>query len=211
MAARSGASGWWTSVAAVGGLALGAATLLLNGVLPGGSNRLVNSGAVWVVGAFLAGVLSRDGRWRTWLVGTAVLLGAVSGYYGAMVALEHRSVSPAALSGPTQWSAVALLSGPIFATAGSWWHERRRSRRVVALSVLGGVFVAEGGYLLASHRAVGEAVIVSAIGVLVPLVLGRGARERLYAMAALAPAATLGFIGYLVLDAVMDVAFTRQG
>jgi hypothetical protein len=212
MASRSGPTGWWAVVAAgAGGIVLGGLTLALHGVLPGSSNRLVNSGAVWVVGAFVAGALLRDVGWRTWLAGTAVLLGAVAGYYGSLVAFEHRSVSPAVLAGPVGWSAVALASGPVFATAGSWWRDPRPRRRVAALCMLGGVFVAEGGYLLASHRPVGETVVVSAVGVLVPLVLGRSARERLYGVAALTPVAAVGFGGYLVLNAVLDVAFTRGG
>jgi hypothetical protein len=195
----------------LGGVLLGVASLLLNGVLPGGSGRLVNSGAVWVVGAFVAGALVRGDRWRIWLAGTAVLVGAVAGYYAALVVFEHRTVGVAQLSGPLQWSAVALLSGPVFATAGSWLRDGRLYRRVLSLCALGGVFVAEGGYLLASHRPVAEVVVVSAIGVLVPVALGRGARERLYAILGLAPVAAAGFAGYLVLDAVMDVAFTGTG
>jgi hypothetical protein len=197
--------------AAAGGLVLGGLTLSVQGALPGSSNRLANSGAVWVVGAFVAGAVLRDGGWRTWLAGTAVLLGAVTGYYGSLVVFEHRAVGPAVLSGPIGWSVVALASGPIFATAGSWWHDHRLGRRVGSLCVLGGVFVAEGGYLLVSRRPVGEAVIVSTIGVLVPLVLGRSGRERLYGAAALAPVAAVGFGGYLMLSAVLDVAFTRGG
>jgi hypothetical protein len=199
------------ALAAVGGVAIGALSLLLNGVLPGGSNRLVNSGAVWVVGAFAAGALRRDGGWRTWLAGTAVLVGAVGGYYAALVVFEHRTVSPDVLTGPVEWALVGLAAGPVFATAGAWWRDPRRARRVVALCVLGGVFVAEGAYLLASHRPPAEVVVVSTIGVLIPLVLGRGVRDRLYGVVGLAPAAVAGFGCYLVLNAVMDVAFTRAG
>jgi Family of unknown function (DUF6518) len=212
MTSRSNPLAWRVIVAAaVGGLVLGGLTLFLQGMLPGSSNRLANSGAVWVVGAFVVGAMCRDEGWRTWLAGTAMLLGAVAGYYGSLVAFEHRIISSAVLSGPIGWSAVALASGPIFATAGSWWRDQRLRRRVVSLCVLGGVFVAEGGYLLASHRPVAEAVIVSTIGVLIPLALGRSAHERLYGAAALMPVAAIGFGGYLVLSAVLDVAFTRGG
>jgi hypothetical protein len=203
---------WRTAIAAgTGGLVLGGLTLALQGVLPGSSNRLANSGAVWVIGAFAAGVMSRKNRCLTWLAGTAVLLGAVPGYYGSMVVFEHGEVSQAVLSGPLGWSAVALASGPVFATAGSWWRGDRLGRRVASLCLLGGVFLAEGGYLLVSHRPAGEAVILSSIGVLIPLALGRSAQERLYGLAALAPAAAVGLGGYVVLSRVMDVAFTRGG
>ena len=211
MASRSNSVAWSAIFAAAGGLVLGGLTLALQGVLPGSWNRLANSGAVWIVGAFVVGAVTRDAGWRTWLAGTAVLLGAVTGYYGLLAAFEHRTISPAVLSGPIGWSVVALASGPVFATAGSWWRDHRPLRRVASLCLLGAVFIAEGGYLLVSHRPVGEAVIVSAIGVLVPLALGRTTRERLYGMAALAPVAAVGFGGYLVLNAVLEVAFTRGG
>ncbi|MEV6927811.1 DUF6518 family protein [Dactylosporangium sp. NPDC051485] len=197
--------------AGLAGLLLGVVTLLLGDVLPAGSSRLANSGAVWAVGAFAAGAVCRDGRWRAWLAGTAVLVGAVLGYYGALVGFAHHAVDRAHLHGPVQWSAVGLLGGPVFATAGAWWRDERRQRRVLGLCLLGGVFLAEGAYLLVSHRPVGEAVIVAVIGVLVPLAMGRDARDRLCGALALAPAAALGLGGYLVLDLVMDVAFTRHG
>jgi len=211
MASRGSRPVWQTTVAAgIGGLVVGGLTLSVQGALPGSSNRLANSGAVWVVGAFVAGAITRDNGWRTWLAGTAVLVGAVGGYYGSMVVFEHRGVGRAVLAGPIGWSAVALASGPVFAIAGSWWRDDRLGRRVGSLCLLGGVFLAEGGYLLASHRPVGEAVVVASVGVLIPLALGRSARERLYGVAAVIPAAMLGFGGYAVLSVVLDFAFTRR-
>ncbi|MCP2329677.1 hypothetical protein HDA40_008184 [Hamadaea flava] len=44
-------------LATLGGLVLGVITLALRDVLPGDWSRLVNSGAVWVVGAYAAGAL----------------------------------------------------------------------------------------------------------------------------------------------------------
>ncbi|WP_432971761.1 DUF6518 family protein [Dactylosporangium sp. CA-233914] len=189
-------------------VALGVATLLLNGLLPGGSDRLVNSGAVWAAGAFAAGAILRDGRWRTWLAGTALLVGAVAGYYGGLAVLEHRPIGGAVPTGPAQWAAVGLLAGPVFATAGAWWRDERRGRRVVSVCALGGVFLAEAAYLLATARPAGEAAVVAAIGLAIPAALGCGVAERLLTLVALVPAAVLGFVGYLALDQLMDVAFT---
>ncbi|WP_433043981.1 DUF6518 family protein [Dactylosporangium sp. CS-033363] len=194
---------------AAGGVVLGVLSLLLNTVLPGDSSRLVNSGAVWAVGAFAAGAVLRTGRWRLWIAGTAVLVGAVAGYYGGLVVFEHRHVGPDVLAGPVGWSVVGLAAGPVFATAGSWWRDERRGRRVVALCVLGGVFLAEAAYLAVSDRPAGEAALVAALGVAVPLALGRGAAERALAVVALVPATAVGLLGYLALDSLLDVAFTR--
>ncbi|WP_433075488.1 DUF6518 family protein [Dactylosporangium sp. CA-052675] len=195
----------WTA----GGIALGVVSLMLNHVLPGGSSRLVNSGAVWAAGAFAAGAAVRAGWWRVWLAGTVVLVGAVAGYYGGLVVFEGRHAGADVLAGPLGWGAVGLLAGPVFATAGAWWRDERRGRRVVGVCVLGGVFLAEAAYLAVKERPAGEAWIVAAIGLAVPLVLSRTGRERLLALVALVPAAVLGAMAYLALGSVLDVAFTR--
>ncbi|MEU7867452.1 DUF6518 family protein [Dactylosporangium sp. NPDC049140] len=193
----------------LGGIALGVVSLLLGGVLGGDSGRLVNSGAVWAVGAFAAGAVARRGPWRVALAGVVVLVGAVAGYYGGLVVFEHRHVGADVLAGPVGWSVVGLAAGPVFATAGAWWRDERRGHRVVGVCALGAVFLAEAAYLAVKGRPAGEAWIVAAIGLAVPLVLSRGGRERLMAMVALVPATALGVVGYLTLASVLDVAFTR--
>ncbi|GAA3455106.1 hypothetical protein [Dactylosporangium matsuzakiense] len=70
------------------------------------------------------------------------------------------------------------------------------------LAALGGVVLGAVSLLLNG---------VSVAGVLVPLILGRSARDRLYGCMGLAPAAVAGLGGYLLLDTVLDVAFTRAG
>ncbi|NUR73824.1 MAG: hypothetical protein HOU81_23675 [Hamadaea sp.] len=45
---------------------------------------------------------------------------------------------------------------------------------------------------------------------MVPLALGRSGRERLLGLAAIAPIAVVGLGGYLVLDSILDVAFTTS-
>ncbi len=104
---------------------------------------------------------------------------------------------------------VGLASGPVFATAGSWWRDERRIRRVSSLCLLGGVFVAEAGYLAVSHRPAGQVALMLVIGLLVPVLLGRSTADQLYGMAALVPAAAIGLGGYLVLNKLLDVAITR--
>jgi hypothetical protein len=65
MASMSNVVARSTIIAAAGGLVLGALTLSIQGVLPGSWNRLANSGAVWIVGAFVVGAMTRDAGWRT--------------------------------------------------------------------------------------------------------------------------------------------------
>jgi len=90
-------------IAAVGGLALGTMTLATQNILPGDWNRLANSGAVWVIGAYAVGAVTRDPGWPTRLGGIAVLVGAVAGYYGLLAAQRHELVGLDHVSGPIGW------------------------------------------------------------------------------------------------------------
>jgi hypothetical protein len=200
--------GWLAVASAAGaGLVLGLATLGLQGVLPGSWNQLANSGAVWAVGAFLAGVVLAPAGWRPVTAGTGVLAGAVIGYYaGATLFLPGRSTT-AALVAPAAWLAVALLAGPLFGTAGAWWLDERRGRRITGPALLGGAFIAEGLDLLIVLHYVAEAGTMFTIGALIPVVLGRTVRDRVSGLLALVPVTGLGLAGYLIVGKVLDLVF----
>jgi Family of unknown function (DUF6518) len=73
--------------------------------------------------------------------------------------------------------------------------------RVIALGVLSGVFVAEGltdVRHVPTLRTAGWGLLVT--GMLVPLVLGRSRRERLFGLAAMVPVALVTFGAYQVIN-----------
>ena len=185
----------WQSAAlvGVGGLALGALTLLGQRWLPGNWNHLVNSGAVWLLFAFFAGSLMRsDGRAA--LAGFGILVGALVGYYAARQLAYGFAPT---LHMTAFWGVTAIVGGPILGAAGAWWRDERRLKRVGALAVLGGVFVAEGFDLLRNVPQMHVAGWVSiGFGIVLPLFLGRSPRDRLYGLAGLVPVALLGFAFY---------------
>jgi hypothetical protein len=193
----------------VGGLLLGGVTLVLQGLLPGVWNHLANSGAVWVVGAYVAGACFPTGRWRPALAGLLAEVGAVVGYYASTTVFLQDDLSRAALTGPVVWGAVALVAGPLFGTAGAWRRDGRRGRRIASLGLLGGVFVAEAVDLLVRLHYVADAAIMATIGVAVPLLLARNGRERLYGLLALVVAALAGYGGYVLLDKVLQPLFVH--
>jgi hypothetical protein len=201
----------WMPYAAslVGGLLFGGLTLVLQGVLPRFWNHLGNSGAIWVVGAYIAGACLAGDRWRPVVAGTLVELGEVVGYYGSTTVFLHDDLSRSALTGPVAWGAVALLTGPIFGTAGAWRRDERLGRRVASIGLLGGVFVAEAVALLVGLHYVAEAAVMATIGVVLASALARNGRERLYGMLALVAAAVVGYGGYLLLDKVLQPLFVR--
>src|SRR5690349_20999788 len=98
-----------------GGLALGAATLGLQALLPGHLNQLANSGAVWAAGAFAAGAAlagrstGRGGGWYPMVAGLLVLLGADLGYYACTTVLLGQPITASSVVGPVVWGVVAVL------------------------------------------------------------------------------------------------------
>jgi hypothetical protein len=98
------------------------------------------------------------------------------------------------------WVGIALVGGPLFGAAGRWWRDARRWRRVVAAALLGATFVAEALYVL-QHLGFGDPTagwIEIAVGVLVPVILGRGGKDRLYGLLALLPLIPFGIAAYVI-------------
>jgi hypothetical protein len=214
------------AVCAVAGLLLGGLTLLLQGILPGVFNHLANSGAVWSVGAFVAGALlvyrqapgalvpltpaigHARGQWIPVIAGLLVEVGAVIGYYTSTITFNGDDVSAAALRGPLVWIVVAFLAGPLYGLAGAAYRGTRHRERVAATALLGTVFVAEAGYLLAVLHYGGEALLMAIIGLAVPVALGRTAQERLHGLLVVLVLIPLGLLAMWLLSLGVDMAFT---
>lgn len=204
---RHGPLRWWQAgvLAGVVGIALGVLTLIGQGQLPGAWQHLANAGGPWLVGAFFISALVPSSRWAA-VAGLVTLLGALLGYYVA----AHFLVEASASSGIVAfWIGIALVGGPLFGMAGHWWRDAREWRRVAGAALLGAVIVAEGIYLLQvvipEDRPAGWAGI--AVGIAVPLLLGRTAGDRLLGLVAMVPALLLGLAGFLVMTVVYSVLF----
>jgi hypothetical protein len=126
------------------GLAVGVLTLVGQGVVPGDWNHLVNSGAVWLLFAFFAGSLVRSPGWAA-CAGLETLAGTLVGYYLARFVAYDMSPARGTL---LFWVVLALVGGPIFGLAGSWWCDRHRLKQAAGAALLGGVFLAEGADIL---------------------------------------------------------------
>ena len=123
------------------------------------------------------------------------------GYYAFAVIFTDAGAAPGSV---LIWSVVACVAGPVFGTAGHWWRfDPGFRRRVVAPALLGGVFFAEGLWsLLAIIGDTAAAVVEVVVGVLILLILGRSARERLAVAAVLIPASLV----ILGVSAIIDRA-----
>ena len=133
------AGGWALGI----GLLVGVATFFGQGIMPGQWNTVVNSGAVWLVAPFFVGARVRSRRLAA-VLGTAVLLATVAGYYGA----AGLAGAPMSTWMTAFWLCVALVAGPLFGVAGRWWHDESRVLRVIGVALLGALLLAEGLYLM---------------------------------------------------------------
>lgn len=192
-----GLNRWWIS-APVAGIALGVLTNLAQGGLPGASNQIANSGAVWCVPAFTAGALAAAGHLalrKSVLAGLGTTIGLVVGYYGCA---EFGRSGMGGPFWPAVWLVMALVSGPLFGAAGAWWRRGHTARRrVVGLAALAGVFGTEAilaGQVL--HYA-GQAWTCAALLVLIPLVMARGHSERALTLLVALP---LSVVAYVVVE-----------
>jgi Family of unknown function (DUF6518) len=186
------------------GLALGVLTVLGQGVLPDNWNRIANSGAVWVAVAFAVGAFMASDRTAA-LAGAATLVGAVIGYYVTVPWLVEGAASSS--RSVAIWGVTALVGGPVFGLAGRWWRTGTEGRRAIAIGLLGGAFAGEGAYTMihiasptGSQEAVAWAML--AMGVAIPLLLGRSLRGRTLGLVLMVSVGCLVFAAYSLIDLV---------
>ena len=172
------------------GLATGGLTLLGQAALDAEWNRLANSGAIWLAVAFAVGSRMASDR-EAVVSGTATLLFALVGYELA-ARVAGASIG---FAGLVIWSGTALVGGPVYGLAGRRWRVGTGRGRVLAIALLGAVFVAEGAYTLLAIPDLARAGWVEVVaGFALPVLLGRGGRERAAGVALLVPLACVGLL-----------------
>ena len=180
------------------GLAVGVLTVVGQGALPGDWHTWANSGAVWLATAFFAGSFMPTDRAAA-AAGVLLLVGAVVGYYASVPLIVEGAAAGA--RSVIIWVIVALVGGPVFGVAGRWWRSDRPRRRIAALGSLGGVFFAEGLDRLVRNPHLGTmGWTMMAVGVVVPLILGRTNGERLWSLAAELPVILAALGAYRIIN-----------
>lgn len=185
-----------------GGVVLGAVDLLLQKSLPYPWANLANSSAIWALAAFGLGLWVRTPWWRAAVAGAVLLVVAVPVYYLAAAIFLHDELAmvwqPAALL----WMAFGVLAGVVFGFGASlaWssgWHQ------LVGIGLPGAVLFAEalvsvlrGGDADYRRDQVQTALIELALGVLVILLIGRTARQRVGGLLVAVPLTLIGFVAF---------------
>jgi hypothetical protein len=179
------------------GFALGFLTLLGQKWLHGAWLAVVNSGAVWLLPAFVAGSFMRTDATAA-AAGAGLLVAAVVGYYAPVpLVVEGAAANSHSVA---IWSATAVVGGPVYGLAGRWWRRGRTWRIWVALGLLGGAFLAEGAARLHAGNDGAAGWTMVAVGLALPLLLGRSARDRAFGLVTTAPVVALTAVAYTVIN-----------
>jgi hypothetical protein len=186
-------------VTIVAGVLLGAVDLLLQRALPYPWANLANSSAVWALAAFGLGWWLRLPWLRAAAAGVVLLVLAVPSYYLTATLVQQDDLSNAWAPSSLLWMFFGVLAGVVFGVAGAW-ARTDGWRRAVGTALPGAVLFAEAAIGLGRSgdgENVTTAAIKLALGVLLILVVGRTARQRLTGLAAAVPLALVGFAGFL--------------
>ena len=143
---------WPLAAAAVIGIAIGAATALLQPHLSLPWSALVNSASPWLLGGFAAGALAARRRLAL-AAGLSACAVMVAAYYITAAAIEL----PVARSLGAFWLACALVGGPVSGLAGWAWRRGSGRARAYGAAFPSGTFIAEAigayGFRLHYHPA----------------------------------------------------------
>jgi hypothetical protein len=162
---------------AVTGLAVGAATALLQKYLNQPWLSLVNSASPWLAAMFALGAL-----WRR--AGAAVAAGLATG----LLELAGYYVTAAARGYPAGggillfWAACAVVGGPLFGASGWLWRRNPGRLSGLGASVLPAAFLAEAAVAYAWRlHYYSSAVLLAVIGIAVLAATGRRGHQPLRA------------------------------
>lgn len=129
-------------LAIVLGLIVGVLTLVGQKYLPMNLNFLANSGAVWLIPAFLLSYFEKGNRPQAIVTAIVCLLGCVYGYYIFEAVLNHHAFTLA--GGTLLWSGVALFAGAVFGLGAFFANQENSKLKYFGMNLLPAVFTAEG-------------------------------------------------------------------
>ncbi|HEX3908643.1 MAG TPA: DUF6518 family protein [Mycobacteriales bacterium] len=185
------------------GLAVGAATSVLQTYLDTPWASLANAASPWLVPAFAVGLL-----WRR--VTSAALAGFVVcglellGYYATAVARGY-SASPNELR---FWGACAVIAGPVLGAAGWAWRQESPRLRGLGASVLVAAWLAEAAVAYAWRlHYYSTAILFATIGLFILVGLGTYRRQHRRIVQWLALVLPIGILAEYALGLVSHQAF----
>ena len=184
------------------GLAVGVLTLTGQKYLPMNLNFLANSGAVWLIPAFLLSYFGKGNRLQAVVNTIVCLLGCVYGYYIFEAVLNHHAFTFA--GGVLLWSVVAFIAGAVFGFGAFLANQKNSKLKYLGMNLLPAVFTAEGldnVIHIEDYSHMVPAVIMKIIiGVILYLVVNRKDAIRIKNLVSYVVITALGVIGFAVLS-----------
>ncbi|MDO4943546.1 MAG: DUF6518 family protein [Lachnospiraceae bacterium] len=183
------------------GLVVGILTLVGQKYLPMNLNFLANSGAVWLIPAFLLSYFEKGNRIQAMVTTIVCLLGCVYGYYIFEAVLNHHAFTLA--GGTLLWSGVALIAGAVFGLGAFFANQENSKLKYFGMNLLPAVFTAEGLdnviHINDYSHMIPAVIMKIIIGVILYLVINRKDVIRLKNMISYVVITALGVVAFAVL------------
>lgn len=184
------------------GLVVGVLTLVGQKYLPINLNFLANSGAVWLIPAFLLSYFEKGNRLQAVAATIVCLLGCVYGYYIFEAVLNHHAFT--LTRGTLLWSGVAFIAGAVFGLGAFFANQENSRLKYVGMNLLPAVFTAEGLenviHIKDYSHMVPAVIMKIIIGVILYLVINRKDVIRFKNMMSYAVITALGVVAFTVLS-----------
>ena len=187
------------------GILVGILTVVGQKYLPMNFNFLANSGAVWLVPAFLLAFLSREKKGQSILLCMETLFFCVIGYYAFEAVLNHHNVS--INSWMLVWVAMSVIAGVIFGLGAYFANAPSGFLKYIGMNLLTAVFFSEGVekllHIADYQHMIPALIIVTCIGLILYLVINRKEWCKLRNLLSFLLLSALGVAGYSVLSGMM--------
>lgn len=183
------------------GVVVGILTLVGQKYLPMNMNFLANSGAVWLIPAFLLSYFEKENRMQAIATTIVCLLGCVYGYYIFEAVLNQHAFTLS--RGTLLWSGVALIAGVVFGLGAFFANQENSKLKYFGMNLLPAVFTAEGLdnviHIKDYSHMVPAVIMKIIIGIILYLVINRKDAVRLKNMISYAVITALGVAAFTVL------------
>lgn len=183
------------------GFAVGVLTLIGQKYLPINLNFLANSGAVWLIPAFLLSYFEKGNRLQAIITTIVCLLGCVYGYYIFEAVMNHHAFALA--EGALLWTVVALFAGAVFGLGAFLANQENSKLKYFGMNLLPAIFTAEGLdnviHIKDYSHMIPAVIMKIVIGVILYLVVNRKDVIKLKNMISYVVVTIFGIVGFTVL------------
>ena len=191
---------------------MGILTLIGQKYLPVNLNFLANTGAVWLIPAFLLSYFEKGNRFQSAAATIVCLLGCVYGYYIFEANLNHHNFTLA--GGVLFWSVIALIAGTVFGLGAFYANQEDSKLKYFAINLLPAIFTAEGldnVIHIEDYSHMVPAVIMKIImGVVLYWAANKKDIIKLNCMTSYVIVTAFGVIGFTVLSESYKLPFARR-